>query len=91
MSEDDFVINLERCNRCGWNGYENLKTHSHCTNCNFSPEADDVSGNSYAVIPDWAIRALESSEFNDTGSETKSESKQLSAELAFVCLPALSA
>ncbi|MGK5085332.1 hypothetical protein WDW37_18760 [Bdellovibrionota bacterium FG-1] len=60
MNEDDFVIFLGRCNRCGWNGFERLATHSYCTNCNYSPEADYTSGDNYAVIPDWAIHALTS-------------------------------
>lgn len=58
MSEDDFVIHLERCNRCGWNGFEKFSTHSYCTNCNYSPDADHVTSDDYAVVPEWAIRAL---------------------------------
>ena len=91
MSEDDFVIDLERCNRCGWNGFEKLPTHSYCTNCNYSPDADYVNGENYAVIPDWAIAALKSTKPKATNAGTKPELDPLTALAALYALPALSA
>jgi hypothetical protein len=91
MSEDDFVIHLERCNRCGWRGFEKLTTHSYCTNCNFSPDADDVSGGTYAVIPDWAIAALKSTTPKATNAGVKPESDLITALAAVFPPSALSA
>lgn len=60
MSLDRFVIRLERCNRCGWNGLEKLKTHMFCTNCNYSDELS--AGETHDAIPEWAVKALKPSE-----------------------------
>lgn len=48
---------LTRCPRCGFSSYENLSTHSHCVDCNYSPDLDREQ---IRQIPDWAIQAIRS-------------------------------
>ncbi len=42
---------IRECPRCGNERYEMLRSHSYCSECNYSPvyESNDAS------IPDWAL------------------------------------
>lgn len=56
--ESKFVIRLSLCNRCGEYAYEKLASHSHCVNCNYSPNADEDNWEDVAAIPLWALEAI---------------------------------
>jgi hypothetical protein len=55
--EDQYVLRLGECGRCGERGYENLGSHGYCANCNYSPVLDEFI-EQCVQIPDWAIRAF---------------------------------
>ncbi|MGE4233536.1 MAG: hypothetical protein AB7F43_09430 [Bacteriovoracia bacterium] len=42
------------CPRCGSSGFESLRSHSYCAECNYSPADEEAS-----MIPDWALEALD--------------------------------
>ena len=56
--EPKFVTRLSLCNRCGEQAYEKLAHHGYCTNCNYSPNADEPDWHDGAVIPLWALEAI---------------------------------
>lgn len=63
--ENQYVVRLAECPRCGERGYEKLGSHGHCINCNYSPAYDECV-DQCVQIPDWAIQALkDESKSND--------------------------
>ena len=50
---------LRECPRCGTSGFESLRTHGFCVECNYSP---DLQGKQpEPIIPRWAIKFIEAS------------------------------
>ncbi len=47
---------LEECPRCGGYSLERLQTHSHCLECNYSPDLDYRSDS--PAVPKWALDAV---------------------------------
>ncbi len=43
---------LSTCPRCGEVGYERLKSHSHCVNCNYDDQSD-LSSDEFLALPGW--------------------------------------
>lgn len=73
---------LRTCPRCNERGYEVLKTHAYCVNCNYSPDlidrrlsSDDLS------IPAWAEKAAASKSGN-TRSHFSKKAKKLTGGAA---------
>lgn len=57
MLNADCAPYFNTCPRCGTGGYETLKTHSYCVDCNYT-NMDYLSEES--TIPDWVIEFLKS-------------------------------
>lgn len=49
-------MSIHYCPRCGEESFEKLRTHSHCLQCNFSPDLDDP----YEKEPvmNWVVKAV---------------------------------
>jgi hypothetical protein len=58
------------CPRCDHYALETLRTHSHCLNCNYSPDCDSLK-QSYDVVPNWVIPHLNNVIFGATSSAAK--------------------
>jgi hypothetical protein len=59
---------MSLCPRCGNEGYERLRSHSYCLECNYSeiPEAEEV-----LAIPKWVSEVLSvSKKTNDDSNHT---------------------
>ena len=56
------------CPRCGERTLQNLKTHSFCIECNYSPTLDGQENE--PLIPDWALAALRNGGSDPTAEET---------------------
>jgi len=52
-------MHFHQCPRCGFNSYEQLKTHSYCYECNYCPDLDctrEVQKENQ--VPQWAINFI---------------------------------
>jgi hypothetical protein len=51
---------VSKCGRCGGYGYEQLRTHGYCGNCNYSDDLanDDEAGATLA----WACKLVDNEE-----------------------------
>jgi hypothetical protein len=76
--EDQYVIKLAVCNRCGEKSYESLGSHSYCVNCNYSPALDECA-EQCVQIPDWAIQVLRHEFNSNKGKKSERASKALGA------------
>ena len=78
--EEYVLIELAKCPRCEAKAYEQLSTHSYCSNCNFSPTLDyedhEVS------VPRWAIAGLKSNSSSSTPTEPKALATSSSQQVA---------
>ena len=54
----DIIPNFSYCPRCGQKGYDVLRTHSYCVECNFCPDLDDYD----RVVPKWVKYRIVDSE-----------------------------
>ena len=52
-------MHFQICPRCRFRSYELLQTHSHCINCNYSPDFDIEP---QLPIPQWATEAFNTAE-----------------------------
>lgn len=52
MLNADRAVKMDTCPRCGIGGFERLKSHSYCVDCNYSetPEQEGIM-----AMPDWAV------------------------------------
>lgn len=59
-------MSITFCPRCGERTLQNLRTHSFCVDCNYSPTLDGDEGE--PPIPSWALEVL-----RNAGKETTPE------------------
>lgn len=50
------------CPRCGCDGYEIFRTHSYCSECNFSP-AYSAADDDDSAIPRWVYEFVDMVDF----------------------------
>lgn len=55
MLNADRAVRMNSCPRCGAGGFETLRSHSYCLECNHSviPETDE-----FLAIPKWVLDVL---------------------------------
>lgn len=55
MLNADRAVRLGCCPRCGTGGFESLRSHSYCLDCNYMeiPESDEM-----LVRPQWVLNFL---------------------------------
>ncbi len=66
MLNADTAPYFNTCPRCGAGGFECLKTHSYCVDCNYSPDLlsyHESSGDDLP-IPPWAAKAYKQIQSN---------------------------
>lgn len=71
MLNADRALRMAACPRCGIGGYEKLKSHGHCVNCNYN---DIPMSEEMLAIPDWAITLLKSLEVKKKKNKRESKS-----------------
>lgn len=55
MLNADRAVRMHTCPRCGIGGFEKLKSHSYCVECNYSEARDS---DEFLAIPTWVIDFL---------------------------------
>lgn len=55
MLNADRALRMAACPRCGVGGYEKLRSHSHCVNCNYT---DASESEEMLAIPEWVLSVL---------------------------------
>lgn len=76
-------MGLHKCPRCQTMRYEKLKTHSYCSECNYTPDltarqlADDD-----LPIPQWAIDAVKAYEQSMATASSSFRTKTLKGRAA---------
>ena len=73
MLNADCAPYFHSCPRCGIGGFEKLRTHSHCVNCNYT----EFSGSDEMLaVPQWALDALKTVKPKSLVNELLSESEE---------------
>ncbi len=70
---------FKSCPRCGVGGFETLRTHAFCINCNY---AENYQSDEFCVIPQWALEVLKNARPKSVVRQLRSEETNLELENA---------
>lgn len=81
MLKADQAPYFHSCPRCGIGGFETLRTHGFCVNCNYE---EHYGSDELCVIPDWALEALKTAKPKSIVRELRPVEREESPEYAAV-------
>lgn len=67
--EECHMSKFSDCPRCGERGFEKLRTHAFCVNCNY----EEIYSDELCVIPQWAIDAIKAAKSKTVTRELRAE------------------
>lgn len=76
MLNADRAVRMGCCPRCGAGGFETLRSHSYCLECNYTeiPESEEM-----LAIPNWVFELLKTPKKKEKDNENNCHDERLLA------------